>query len=139
MVNGRLSDCHTFFVDGSGNAVAFASGGGSQYPIPTRLADLVRKQILVRTSTDGKSATLLIDGMAYEPPSLKPVSKTRSVLKTSNTGNSDTQRYLLGANQTSQLLRAGQYAASDLGRASDQLATAYEQIPTTTNTLPRRL
>ncbi len=123
------------FVDGSGNAVAFASGGGSQLTIPTRLADLVRKQILVRTSADGKSATLLIDGMAYGTTVAQASASNlqlQVVLKTSNTPDSDTQRYLLGANQTSQLLlRAGQYSATDLARTSDQLATAYERIPMT--------
>jgi hypothetical protein len=123
------------FVDGSGNAVAFASVGGSRHPVPTRLVDLVRKQILVRTSPDGKSATLLIDGMDYGTTVTQVSAQNlqlQVVLKTGNPPNLDTQRFLLGANQTSQLLlRAGQYAATDLARTSDQLATAYEQIPMT--------
>ena len=129
------------FVDLNGVPVAYSQG--SQSDVPSRLSNLVRRQLVVRVETKpatetqiaGTYATLLLDGMTLVTTTAQANAgnlQLKVEIQSSSSATADTQFYKLKTDSTSQLqLRAGQYSASDQAWASDQLAAAYDGLPTT--------
>jgi RHS repeat-associated protein len=121
------------FVGRDGGTVQIARPAGGPQTTPTRITDLSRKRIVVRTGGNGRTAELLIDDVLYETATLSSFNGNVLTLKVTtqvpNGGAEPAQTFtlpILGSSQV--ILRAGQYSAADLGDASDALAEAYDQV-----------
>lgn len=103
--------------------------------LPQQLSEVARRNIVVRTSPDGRSASLLVDGMTYVrtvPFSGDGSLRLRVELRTSPSATAETQILPLQAESYSQvLLRAGQYSATDVAQAGSALSEAYNGVPLT--------
>jgi RHS repeat-associated protein len=127
------------FAGRDGGTVQITRPAGGPQTTPNRIADLSRKRIVVRTGSNGRTANLFIDDVLYETATLSSVNGNVLTLKISmevpGSVTEPPQTFRLPTVGSTQIvLRAGQYAASDLGDASDALADAYDQIPVDSDT-----
>ncbi|MEZ6033146.1 MAG: RHS repeat-associated core domain-containing protein [Planctomycetaceae bacterium] len=129
------------FVAPAGSTVATTRPAGGPQTTPDRIADLSRQRVIVRTSADGRMTELFINDVLYETNSL--TGPAGAVLQLETDAQSpgiaaQPKQYLsLSKGGSAQvLLRASQYSAADLANVSDQLASAYDQIPVLATGVP---
>ncbi len=118
-------------LDGSIAQRVAGSPGGSLL-IPTRIAELSRKNIVVWTDGMGRQGSLKINGVDYGTSLSIPSGVVRLQVDVRQTPGSapETQILALVPGYSSQVvLGAGQYSATDVANLSDQLADAYDEIP----------
>ncbi len=123
------------FVRPDGSTATHDSLSGIVPTLPQRLSDIARSSIVVRTASDGKSASLLLDNVTYIktiPFTGSGTLRLRVELRTSPTATAETQILPLQPDSYSQvLLRAGQYSAADVADAANNLSESYAYIPLT--------